>query len=113
LGEQEFGLQRTATQAGQFAGNDNIASLRSTDQFTRIIFVRAPFDYETIDSPVAGQFLFWLDPRSRHRPLGWYDDDLVRHGFSHFTGQIEHGIHRNGRPCFIKLSYLFRKSFGG
>jgi len=45
-------------------------------------------------------------------PIG-YNDDLVRNGFSPFTGQLEPGFRRNGRTFFIKMSYLFRKSFGG
>ena len=40
-------------------------------------------------------------------------EDLVRNGFNPFTGQLEPGFRRNGRTFFIKMSYLFRRSFGG
>jgi hypothetical protein len=95
------------------AFDDNIASLRSTYQFTRFIFVRARVDYETIDSRVAGQFLFGWTPNPGTAFYVGYNDDLTRNGVNPFTGQFEPGIHRNGRTFFIKLSYLFRKSFGG
>ena len=42
-----------------------------------------------------------------------YNDDLNRNGFNPFTGQLEPGFRRNGRIFFIKMSYLFRRSFGG
>jgi len=42
-----------------------------------------------------------------------YNDDINRRGFNPFTGQLEPGLHRNGRTFFIKMSYLFRRSFGG
>ena len=42
-----------------------------------------------------------------------YNDDLTRNGFNPFTGQLEPGFRRNGRTFFIKMSYLFRRSFGG
>jgi hypothetical protein len=40
------------------------------------------------------------------------NDDLVRNGFSPFTGQLEPGVRRSGRAFFIKISYLVRKSNG-
>ena len=42
-----------------------------------------------------------------------YNDDINRRGFNPFSGQLEPGLRRNERTFFIKMSYLFRKSFGG
>ncbi|MBA2647292.1 MAG: hypothetical protein H0U81_10885, partial [Pyrinomonadaceae bacterium] len=41
-----------------------------------------------------------------------YNDDINRNGYSPFTNQLEPGFRRNGRTFFIKMSYLFRRSFG-
>jgi len=40
-----------------------------------------------------------------------YNDDLNRRGFNPFSGELEPGFRRNGRTFFLKMSYLFRKSF--
>jgi len=95
------------------AFDDTIVSLRSTYQFTRFIFARARVDFESIQSRVRGQFLFGWTPNPGTAFYVGYNDDLVRNGFSPFTGQLEPGFRRNGRTFFIKMSYLFRKSFGG
>jgi len=95
------------------AFDDNIYSFRSTYQFTRFIFVRARVDYDTLSSDARGQFLFGWTPNPGTALYIGYNDDLVRNGFSPFTGQLEPGFRRNGRTFFIKMSYLFRKSFGG
>jgi len=70
-------------------------------------------DYETLESSVRGQFLLGRTPNPGTAVYAGYNDDLVRNGFSPFTGQLEPGLRRNGRTFFIKLSYLFRRSFGG
>jgi hypothetical protein len=92
---------------------DDIISFRSTYQFTRFIFVRARVDYDTLASNVRGQFLFGWTPNPGTAFYVGYNDDLTRNGFNPFTGQLEPGFRRNGRVFFIKLSYLFRRSFGG
>lgn len=98
---------------GRVAFDDNILSWRSTYQFTRFMFLRARVDYETIDSRIRGQFLFGWTPNPGTAFYAGYNDDITRNGFSPFTGQLEPGLRRNGRTFFIKVSYLFRKSFGG
>ena len=98
---------------GLLAFDENIFSLRSTYQFTRFIFVRARVDYDTLASNVRGQFLFGYTPSPGTAFYAGYNDDMNRNGFNPFTGQLEPGFRRNGRTFFIKLSYLFRKSFGG
>jgi hypothetical protein len=94
------------------AFEDDIYSFRSTYQFTRFIFVRARIDYDTLSSSARGQFLFGYTPNPGTAFYLGYNDDLTRNGFSPFTGQLEPGFRRNGRTFFIKMSYLFRRSFG-
>ncbi|HSQ23805.1 MAG TPA: hypothetical protein VLN44_05335, partial [Pyrinomonadaceae bacterium] len=104
-------LRRNDT--GLLAFQDNIYSFRSTYQFSRFVFLRARVDYDTLSSNARGQFLFGYTPNPGTALYVGYNDDLTYNGNSPFTGQLEHGLRRNGRTFFIKLSYLFRKSFGG
>jgi hypothetical protein len=97
---------------GLLAFDENIVSLRSTYQFTRFIFARGRVDYDTLASDVRGQFLFGYTPNPGTAFYVGYNDDLNRNGFNPFSGQLEPGFRRNGRTFFIKMSYLFRKSFG-
>jgi hypothetical protein len=91
---------------------DDIYSFHSTYQFSRFVFARARVDYDTLGSAATAQFLFGYTPNPGTAFYVGYNDDLVRNGFSPFTGQLEPGFRRNGRTFFIKMSYLFRKSFG-
>ena len=93
------------------AFDENIISLRSTYQFSRFVFARGRIDFDSIASNIKGQFLFGWTPNPGTAFYVGYNDDLSRHGFNPFTGQIEPGFRRNGRTFFIKMSYLFRKSF--
>ena len=95
------------------AFDDKIYSFRSTYQFSRFVFARARVDYDTLSSNARAQFLFGYTPNPGTAFYIGYNDDLTRNGFSPFTGQLEPGFRRNGRTFFIKMSYLFRKSFGG
>jgi len=101
----------TRYDTGLLAFDENIVSLRTTYQFTRFLFARGRVDYDTIASNVKGQFLLGWTPNPGTAFYVGYNDDLNRNGFSPFTGQIEPGFRRNGRTFFIKLSYLFRRSF--
>jgi hypothetical protein len=96
----------------RIAFDENIISLRSTYQFSRFVFARGRIDFDSIASNVKSQFLFGWTPNPGTAFYVGYNDDLSRHGFNPFTGQIEPGFRRNGRTFFIKMSYLFRKSFG-
>jgi len=104
-------LRRNDT--GLLAYQDNIYSFRGTYQFSRFIFARARVDYDTLSSNARGQFLFGYTPNPGTAFYVGYNDDLNYNGNNPFTGQVEPGFRRNGRTFFIKLSYLFRKSFGG
>ena len=107
------GDRQTRNDTGRVAFADNIYALRSTYQFTRFVFARARVDYETLTANVRGQFLLGWTPNPGTAFYLGYNDDLNRNGFSPFTGQLEPGFRRNGRTFFVKMSYLFRKSFGG
>jgi hypothetical protein len=96
---------------GQLAFDENIYSLRSTYQFTRFLFARGRVDYDTLAYSVKGQFLFGWTPNPGTAFYVGYNDDLTQSGFNPFTGRLEPGFRRNGRTFFIKLSYLFRRSF--
>jgi hypothetical protein len=102
----------TRNDTRRLAFEDDIYSFRSTYQFTRFLFLRARVDYDTLASNVRGQFLFGWTPNPGTAFYLGYNDDLTRNGFSPFTGQLEPGFRRNGRTFFIKMSYLFRRSFG-
>jgi hypothetical protein len=104
--------RQTRDDNGRLAFDDNIYALRSTYQFTRFLFARARVDYETLTSNIRGQLLLGWTPNPGTAFYLGYNDDLNRNGFSPFTGQLEPGFRRNGRTFFIKMSYLFRKSFG-
>jgi hypothetical protein len=96
---------------GLLAFDQDIYALRSTYQFTRFIFLRARVDYDTLRTNVRGQFLLGWTPSPGTAFYAGYNDDLNRDGFNPFTGQLEPGFRRNGRTFFIKMSYLFRRSF--
>lgn len=97
---------------GKVAFDDNIYVTRATYQFTRFLFARARADYDSLSSNVRGQFLFGWTPNPGTAFYVGYNDDLTRNGYSPFSGQLEPGFRRNGRTFFVKMSYLFRKSFG-
>ncbi|MDT7605449.1 MAG: hypothetical protein QOF61_3446 [Acidobacteriota bacterium] len=98
---------------GRVAFDENIVSLRTTYQFTRFTFARARIDYDSLSANVRGQFLLGWTPNPGTAFYAGYNDDMNRNFFNPFTGQLEPGFRRNGRTFFIKMSYLFRHSFGG
>jgi hypothetical protein len=93
------------------AFNANIFTLRTTYQFTRFIFVRARWDYDSMRANAAGQMLFGWNPNPGTAFYVGYNDDFNYNGFNRFTGQYEPRFERNSRTFFIRASYLFRKSF--
>ena len=97
---------------GLLAFDENIISAKATYQFTRFIFARGRIDFDSLASSYKGQFLFGWTPNPGTALYIGYNDDLTRNGYSQFSGQLEPGFRRNGRTVFIKMSYLFRKSFG-
>src|SRR5262249_15031969 len=104
-------LRRNDT--GLVAFDENIATFKTTYQFTRFLFVRGRIDFDSLASNAKGQFLFGWTANPGTAFYAGYNDDVNRHGFNPFTGQLEPGLRRNGRTFFIKASYLFRWGFGG
>jgi hypothetical protein len=102
-------LRRVDT--GRLAFDENIFVLRGTYQFSRFTFARARVDYETLGSDVRGQFLLGWTPNPGTAFYIGYNDDLNLNGYNRFSGDLEPGFRRNGRTFFIKMSYLFRRSF--
>ncbi|HEY0005199.1 MAG TPA: DUF5916 domain-containing protein [Pyrinomonadaceae bacterium] len=96
---------------GRMAFDDNIYVFRSTYQFTRFLFARARVDYDTLQANVRGQFLLGWTPNPGTAFYAGYNDDLNFNGYGPFTGRLEPGLRRNGRTFFIKMAYLFRRSF--
>ncbi len=96
---------------GREAFDSNLVTLRSTYQFTRFIFTRVRLDYDSISRNFAGQYLFGWNPSPGKAFYVGYNDDFNYNGFNPFTGNREGGFERNGRTFFIRMSYLFRKSF--
>jgi hypothetical protein len=101
----------TRHDTGRVAFDDHIFILRSTYQFTRFTFARARVDYDTLQSSVSGQFLLGWAPNPGTSFYVGYNDDLNFNGFNRFSENLEQGFRRNGRTFFIKMSYLFRRSF--
>lgn len=101
----------TRHDTGRVAFDDNVLSLRSTYQFTRDIFARVRVDYSNIASRVRPQFVLGWTPSPGTAVYAGYNDDLNYNGFNPYTGVAERGFRGNGRSFFIKMSYLFRKSF--
>jgi hypothetical protein len=92
------------------AFDTNIFTLRSTYQFTPFTFARAIVDYNTLNQRARGQFLLGWTPNPGTAFFVGYNDDL-NYGFNAISREIVPGFRRNGRTFFIKMSYLFRKSF--
>ena len=101
----------TRRDTGLVAFDTNIVTLRTTYQFTRFVALRARVDYDTLAANARGQFLLGWTPNPGTAFYAGYNDDLNRDGFNRFTGQLEPGFRRNGRTFFVKMSYLFRRSF--
>jgi hypothetical protein len=95
---------------GLLAFDTNIFTLRSTYQFTPFTFARAIVDYNTLNQRVRGQFLLGWTPNPGTAFYVGYNDDL-NYGFNPISREIVPGFRRNGRTFFIKMAYLFRKSF--
>ena len=101
----------TRSDTGLVAYDTNIFSLRTTYQFTRFVYVKARLDYDTLRSNASGQLLFGWNPSPGTAFYAGYNDNVNYNGFNPYTNQAEPGFARNSRTFFIRMSYLFRKSF--
>ena len=98
---------------GLTAFDVNILTFRGTYQFSRATFARAILDYNTINSRLRAQLLAGWTPSPGTSFYVGYNDDLNYNEAHPFSREIIPGFRRNSRTYFIKMSYLFRKSFGG
>ena len=96
---------------GLLAFDDNLFSSRSTYQFTRDIFARLRVDYSTLNKRVRSQLVFGWTPNPGTAFYVGYNDDMNYNGYNPYTNVYEPGLHGNGRTFFIKMSYLFKRSF--
>lgn len=96
---------------GRLAFDDNIFSSRSTYQFSRDFFARLRLDYSTLSRRVRPQLVAGWTPSPGTALYIGYSDNLNYNSRNPYTGQYEPGLQSNGRTFFIKMSYLFRKSF--
>lgn len=93
------------------AFDTNIFTLRGTYQFTKSTFARAIIDYNTLNQRARSQFLLGWTPNPGTAFYAGYNDDM-NYGFNSISNSIVPGFRRNGRTLFVKMSYLFRRSFG-
>jgi hypothetical protein len=96
---------------GRVAYDVAIWTFRGTYQFSKATFARAIIDYNTLNSRVRSQLLLGWTPSPGTSFYVGYNDDMNYDSPNPFTGQLTPGFRRNGRTFFIKMSYLFRKSF--
>ena len=96
---------------GLVAFDDNLYSWRSVYQFTRDIFARLRVDYSSLNHRVRPQFVFGWTPSPGTALYLGYNDDLNYRGYNPYIGLPEPGLRSNGRTFFIKMSYLFKRSF--
>ncbi|MBA3352789.1 MAG: carbohydrate binding family 9 domain-containing protein [Blastocatellia bacterium] len=98
---------------GLLAFDDNLFSSRSTYQFTRDIFARLRVDYSTLNRRVRPQFVLGWTPSPGTAIYAGYNDDINYNGYNPYIRPPlqELGLRSNGRTFFIKLSYLFKRSF--
>ncbi len=93
------------------AFDSNIYSLRTTYQFTRFTFTRIRLDYETVDGSINSQLLFGWSPNPGTAFYVGYNDNSNYRAFNEFRDRFDDGFRRDGRRFFIRISYLFRRSF--
>jgi Carbohydrate family 9 binding domain-like/Domain of unknown function (DUF5916) len=114
LNYNKIKLRRNDT--GLIAFDDNIFSSRSTYQFSRNTYMRLRLDYSTLNKHIRPQLVFGWTPNPGTALYVGYSDDVSYNGYNPYLPQnhpsaYEPGFHGNGRTFFIKMSYLFKKSF--
>jgi hypothetical protein len=87
----------------------NIATFRSTYQFSRFVSVKARLDYNTLSGRLRGQYTFGWTPSPGKALYVGYSDASNYKGY--VFGNKRDDFQQLNRTFFIKLSYLFRKSF--
>ena len=75
------------------------------------MFTRLRLDYNSLNDNYAGQLLFGWTPSPGKAFYVGYNDNFNYNGVNPFTGNVDQGFERNSRTFFVRVSYLFRKSF--
>ncbi len=107
LGYRKSKLTRNDTKLVAF--DSNIFQFNSTYQFSRFVNIKARLDYNTLSNRVFGQYTFGWTPSPGKALYIGYNDSYNYKGFA--FGQQQTGLLQLNRTFFIKMSYLFRKSF--
>ena len=107
LSYRKSNLRRNDTR--RIAFDSNIFSFSSTYQFSRFVNLKARLDYNTLSSRVFGQYTFAWTPSPGKALYVGYNDSYNYKGYA--FSQQQDGFLQLNRTFFIKLSYLFRKSF--
>lgn len=100
-------LERNDTK--RIAYDSNIFSFRSIYQFSRFVNIKARVDFNTLTSRIFGQYTFGWTPSPGKALYIGYNENWTHKGFE--FGQQQIGFLQMNRTFFIKMSYLFRKSF--
>jgi len=100
-------LRRNATHLLAYESNN--FSFSSTYQFSRFVNVKARIYYNTLSDRVFGQYTFaWTPSVGKALYIG-YNDNSTYKGYA--FGHQQDGLLQLNRTFFIKMTYLFRKSF--
>lgn len=102
-------LRRNDTK--RIAYDQNIYRIGSTYHFSRFIFTRIRFDYETLNSKVRTQLLFALTPNPGTALYIGMNEDYNYDGYNPYSLKYEKGFRRNSYTFFTKLSYNFNFNF--
>ena len=100
-------LKRDATQL--FAYQSNNLSIGSTYQFSQYVSLKARVYYNTLSDRIFGQYTFAWTPSVGKALYVGYNDNATYKGYA--FGQPQTGYLQLNRTFFIKMTYLFRKSF--
>jgi hypothetical protein len=93
------------------AFDDNIFSSRTTYQFSRNLSARLRLDYSSLQQRLRPQLVLGWTPSPGKAVYVGYSDDFNYNAWNPYTRVREPGLQSNGRTFFIKMSYLFKKSF--
>ncbi|MEZ5308380.1 MAG: DUF5916 domain-containing protein [Pyrinomonadaceae bacterium] len=93
------------------AFDSNLFSFRSTYQFTRFISSRTRLDYNTVSGSLDTQLLFGWTPSPGTAFFAGYNDSSYYRGYNYFSNNFDPAFRRDNQAFFIRVSYLFRKSF--
>lgn len=107
VGYERSQLKRDTTNL--FAYESNNFSFGGTYQFSQYVNFKARIYYDTLSNEVFGQYTFaWTPSVGKALYIGYNDRSAYR-GYP--FDQFQPGFLRFNRTFFIKMSYLFRKSF--